>query len=86
MSCIESGVKHSWECRKDGEMVADCKVPRTPVIFPKGKSISKPGVKSQVCEFLATRYPADIDEPPVEGSDKEESIKVLAGNYDSTGD
>lgn len=82
MSCVEAFVEPGRKRVCGGVLLAGRKVPEVPGTLVEGESMSLLEAKSQVCQFLATRYLADLEEFPAAAPEEVESVDMLAGNLE----
>lgn len=82
MSCDEAAVEVRWKLLNDGAVMADRKLPEIFVIYVRGESTSLQEVKSQVNGFLATQYPASLEESLAATRKYVGSINVVDGDLE----
>lgn len=56
------------------------------MIFLDGEKVSLSEAKSQVCHFLATRYPVNVEDSPVAALKEVENIDRFANDFDDEAD
>lgn len=79
---VEPGRKRPNDCN----LLTDCKLPKVPVIFIEGESISPSEANLQVRQFFVTPYPASLEEYPAAVPGGLASIDVLAGDLEGEAD
>lgn len=82
MSGPWASVESGRQRQNQGGALADCKFPKTTVIFLEGGLLSLSDAKSPVHQFMAAQYPADLKEALVAPHDEGASVGVIAGDID----